>query len=263
MRRVAILALAILAAGCAREDPRKPHQILEEGRAALVAGELATAQSLLELAVARADRAAIDRVSMKSYAVPLFQAYALQGKLPEAERTFDRLNRPQEELFLFVREANNLMALYAQAGRTGEALRVARKLATTLTQAGSNYSTTLHVVAWGNIDRARSAGGETPGAMAAFEEARSQLENLARFREGRHWPLDPGMKTWLARYASHLRATGRAQPASQVEALAARIESGSASAGPEPPCVSVGDPPKLGCLLDVPMRAPAGATPRP
>jgi tetratricopeptide (TPR) repeat protein len=254
MKRLAILALLGLALlSCSREDPRKPHQVLEDGRSALLAGDLARAQSELELAVAKADRAQIDWVRMKSYAVPLFQAYALQGKVDLAVKIFDRANRPGEDFYLFPREGNNLMALYARAGSVEDALRIAEKLAHTLDVAGSNFTPHLRLLVWANIDRALFAGGDAEGAQAAGENARSELNNLARFRDGRHWPLEPGMKAWLARYASYLGLTGRAEEAAEVEGLAAQIESNSPAPEASPRCVAAGDPPLLGCVLDVPV----------
>ncbi|QJR14298.1 hypothetical protein [Usitatibacter palustris] len=262
MRTVALLALLAIAAACTREDPRKPHQVLEAGIAALTAGDLVKAESELELALAKADKAQIHWVQIKMYAAPLFQAYALQGKLEQAAKAFDRANRPGEKFYLYPREANNLMALYVQAGRNDDALRIAEMLATTLKTSTAGDDMTFRLIAWANMDRTLYTAGEHEGAKAAGERALAELKSLEQFRAGQYWPLKPGMKDWLARYSSYLKVTSRPDEAEQVDALTAKIEANSPSPAAAPGCVAVLAPPMLGCILDVPVRALAAPGPR-
>ena len=253
---VAVLAVAAGIAYLRREpaDPRKPHQIRDEGIAALKAGDLAGAQSLLELAIERADKAEIRPIDINAYAVPLFQAYALQDKVTEAIRIHPRVQRPQDKYYFpYPREANNFVTLLVRSGRFAESLDVARKLAHTMRNLGSNFSETMNLAVWSNVDRLLFRAGDKDGARAAFEQAREQLEALSRFRMSRHWPLEPGVRAWLSRYESYLTVTDRPENAAAVAKLVATIEANSPSEAGEPPCLSVGDPPPLGCLLEVPV----------
>jgi tetratricopeptide (TPR) repeat protein len=255
---VAVLAVAAGIAYLRREpaDPRKPHQIRDEGIAALKAGDLAGAQALLELAIERADKAEIGPIEINAYAVPLFQAYALQDKVTEAVRIHPRVQRPQDKYYFpYPREANNFVTLLVRSGRFEEALDVAQKLAHTMRNLGSNFSETMNLAVWSNVDRLLFRAGDKDGARGAFEKAREQLEALSRFRMSRHWPLEPGVRAWLSRYESYLTVTDRPEAAAAVAKLVATIEANSPSEAGEPACLSVRDPPPLGCLLEVPVAA--------
>lgn len=251
---VAVLAVAAGIAYWQRApaDPRKPHQIRDAGIAALKAGDLAGAQSLLERAIERADKAEIGLIEINAYAVPLFQAYALQDKVTEAVRIHARVQRPQDQYYFpYPREANNVMTLLVRSGRFAEALEVAQKLAHTMRNLGSNFSETMGLAVWSNVDRSLFRAGDKAGARGAFERAREHLETLSRFRMSRHWPLEPGVRAWLSRYESYLTLTDRPEDAATVAKLVATIEANSPSQAAEPACLSVLDPPPLGCLLEV------------
>jgi tetratricopeptide (TPR) repeat protein len=254
-----VVALLAAAAGIAYlqrapADPRKPHQIRDEGIAALKAGDLARAHSLLELAIERADKAEIRPIDINAYAVPLFQAYALQDRVVDAVRIHPRVQGPYDQnYFPYPREANNFMTLLVSSGRLPEALDVAHKLALSMRDLGSNYSETMNLAVWSNVDRLLFRAGEQDGARAAFGMAREQLETLSRFRMSRHWPLEPGVRGWLSRYESYLTMTDRPEDAAAVAKLVATIEANSPSEAGAPACLSVSDPPPLGCLLEVPV----------
>jgi tetratricopeptide (TPR) repeat protein len=263
MKRAGVVAIVVVvlavAGGIAylrREpaDPRKPHQIRDEGIAALKVGDLARAQSLLELAIERADKAQIGPIDINGYAVPLFQAYALQDKVTEAVRIHPRVQGPYDKnYFPYPREANNFVTLLVSSGRFEESLDVAQKLAHTMRDLGSNFSETMNLAVWSNLDRLLFRAGDKDGARAAFEQAREQLQTLSRFRMSRYWPLEPGMRAWLSRYESYLTVTDRPEDAAVVAKLVATIEANSPSEAGEPACLNVRDPPPLGCLLEVPV----------
>lgn len=263
MRRAGLIAVVVavlaVAAGIAylRREPadlRKPHQIRDEGIAALKAGDLPRAQSLLELAIERADKAEIGGIEINTYAVPLFQAYALQDKVTEAIGIHPRVQRPQDRYYYpYPREANNFVTLLVRSGRFEESLDAAQKLAHTMRNLGSNFSETMNLAVWSNVDRLLFRAGDRDGARAAFEQAREQLQALSRFRMSRHWPLEPGLRAWLSRYESYLTMTDRPEDAAAVAGLVATIEANSPSEAGEPACLSVRDQPPLGCLLEVPV----------
>jgi tetratricopeptide (TPR) repeat protein len=250
MRRV-VLAIAIVLLAACGGDTRKPHQVLAEGRTALMAGDFARAQVLLELALVKADKAQMHWVEIKAYAAPLFQAYALQGKLEPAEKAFERVNRPPEELYIDPRAAYNLMALYARAGRLEDARRIADKLAFSLDRTSSNYTAAARFVYRGGIDRVLASAGNAEAAVAQRAKALMELQDLTKMHDSRYWPLEPGMKKWLAGYVSYLRGAGHAEDALQVTALVEKIEANSPSTGSEAPCIAVTEPPMLGCLVEL------------
>lgn len=253
--RMALLVLALAAGACAR-DPwadLKPHQMLEKAEQLFQQGD-PNAEKALRTAFDKAIRADIGFVSMRNYALPLFQFYALRGDLKSAEPLFERVNRPPEEVYVHLHAANNLVILYARAGRIDDARRVMakamRSIAMTSPVSGSD-GRSVRMVILANFDRISSAANDTDTSASCFEMAIALLEDLSRFQMSQHWPLEPGVKPFLERYAGFLRVGGRNADAQRLEELLTKIESNARSGDTPVECITQERHTPVWCLLEV------------
>lgn len=246
--RLALLAALALAAACAR-DPwadLKPHQLLAQARQMQRAGD-AQAGRALQAAWDKALRADFQGVVLREYALPLFQHHALRGDLAAAEPLFERIHRPMEEVYVYLHAANNLAVLYARAGRREDAQRVIAKALHTIAVTSPDADggrEAARLVALANFDRIARAAGDGATSEEAHARLATLLEDLARFRMSRFWPLEPGVKAMLGRYAGFLRLDGRTAEAGRIDALVSRIEGQARSNDTPVACIAQipGDP---------------------
>lgn len=245
------VVLVVLVAACAPD--LKPHQLLAKGEAMLHAGDTVNAEKTLRSALDKAIRAEIDWVRLKTYALPLFQLYALGGNLKAAEPLFDRVERPQDELYLFPHAAHNLAVLYARTGRTDDARRVMAKTIDSIHKTSSlSNGDRRHgrVAILANFDRLATAAGDTAMAAQSFAGAVNLLTDLSRFQMSQYWPLAPGLKAFLGRYVAFLKAQGRSADADQIDAVVRTMEGHARSSDAPVRCIVYVDPAPAGCLLE-------------
>lgn len=257
MRAAAPLVLvAVLAcAGACTRDPwadLKPHQQLAKAQQMLRQGD-PQAGKALQGAYDKALRADFNFVTLREYALPLFQYHALRGDLAGAEPLFERINRPPEEIYVYMHAANNLAILYARAGRRDDALRVIAKamhtVALTSPEADGDRPS-LRVAMLANFDRIAFAAGQADLSGAAHSALATLLEDLARFQRGRYWPLEPGVKQYLGRYTGFLRLNGRTAEAERIDALVTTIEGHARSDDVPATCVAQDKHDPVLCVME-------------
>jgi hypothetical protein len=251
VRVLAIVALAALAAtGCTR-DPLaklKPREALEGGVALWQAGKLPEAERHLVAALEKGRRAELGSVDMRTYHDRVFQFYAVQGRLPDAERVFKGTQAMETGFYVNVRAANNMAVLYARAGRMAEAKGVIDVAYYTLRQTSvSNDRRPLSVVVLANLVRMSHAAGDD-WTRHYQRELVELVKDIGRFQQSAFQPLAPGLKAVTDRQSEYLRSIGWEAEATALDATVAEIEARTPST-PGAPCVAYNDPAPLGCVL--------------
>lgn len=251
MRALAVaLAAAVTLAGCTR-DPLvklKPREALEGGVAFWQAGNLPEAERYLVAALEKARRAELGPVEMRTYHDRLFQLYAMQARLADAERTFKGTQAMETGFWVNVRAANNMAVLYARAGRMAEAKDVIAVADYTLRQSSvSNDRRPLNVVVLANAVRISHAAGDD-WARHYQREMIETVKDIGRFQQGAFQPLPGGLKDVADQQSAYLRGIGWEAEAAALDATVAEIEARTPSS-PDRACVAYNDPAPLGCVL--------------
>lgn len=255
MSLIVRLFIIVLAVTACERDPwaeLKPHQMLEKAEQLFLQND-PNAEKALRTAYDKAIRAEIDFVRMRNYALPLFQFYALRGNLSSAEPLFDRINRPQEDIYVYPHAANNLAILYARAGRIDDARRVMAKMVHTfeMTSPITNVDRrSARMAMLANIDRMASAAGDAELVARSAKGMLAQLQDLSRFQQSRYWPLEPGVKPFLERYENFLRQQGRSIEAEKVVSIVELIERNAPSDHEPTGCITQGDSRPAWCILE-------------
>lgn len=251
MRVLAIIALAALAvAGCARDplETLKPREALEGGVALWQAGKLPEAERYFVAALEKGKRAELGSVEMRTYHDRVFQFYAVQGRLADAERTFKGTQALETGFWVNVRAANNMAVLYARAGRMAEAKDVIAVAQYTLRQTSvGNDRRPLGAVVLANAVRMTHAAGDD-WARHYQKEMVEVVRDIGRFQQSAFQPLAPGLKEVTDRQSVYLRSIGWEAEAAALDATIAEIEARTPST-PGAPCVAYNDPAPLGCVL--------------
>lgn len=251
MRVLAIVALAALAvAGCARDplEKLKPREALEGGVALWQEGKLPEAERYFVAALEKGRRAELGQVEMRTYHDRVFQFYAVQGRLADAERVFKGTQAMETGFWVNVRAANNMAVLYARAGRMAEAKDVIAVAHYTLRQTSvGNDRRPLGAVVLANAVRMAHAAGDD-WARPYQKEMNEVVEDIGRFQQSAFQPLAPGLKEVTDRQSEYLRGIGWAVEAAALDATVAEIEARTPST-PGAPCVAYNDPAPLGCVL--------------
>lgn len=251
MRALAIVALAALAAaGCTRDplEPLKPRQALEGGVALWQEGKLPEAERYFVAALEKGRRAELGPVEMRTYHDRVFQFYAMQGRLADAERVFKGTQAMETGFWVNVRAANNMAVLYARAGRVAEAKDVIAVAHYTLRQTSvGNDRRPLTAVVLANAVRMSHVAGDD-WARHYQREMVDLVKDIGRFQQGAFQPLPPGLTAVTARQSEYLRGVGWDAEAAALDAAVAEIEARTPSSS-EPACVAYNDPAPLGCVL--------------
>jgi hypothetical protein len=251
VRTAAILVLAALAAaGCSRDplEAMKPRQTLEAAVALWQAGKLPEAERYFSAALEKGRRAELDQVEMRTYHDRVFQFYAMQGRLADAERVFKGTQAMETGFYVNVRAANNLAVLYARAGRIAEAKGVIDGSYYTLRQTSVwNDRRPLSVIVLANAVRASHAAGDD-WARHYQREMTELVKDIGRFQQRAFQPLPAGLKEVTDRQSAYLRSIGWEADAAALDATVGEIEARTPST-PGAPCVAYNDPAPLGCVL--------------
>jgi hypothetical protein len=248
---LAIVALAALAVtGCTRDplEKLKPREALEGGVALWQAGKLPEAERHLVVALEKGRRAELGSVEMRTYHDRVFQFYAVQGRLPDAERVFKGTQALETGFWVNVRAANNMAVLYARAGRMAEAKDVIAAVHYTLRQTSvGNDRRALGAVVLANAVRMSHAAGDD-WARHYQKEMIELVKDIGRFQQSAFQPLPPGLKAVTDRQSEYLHGIGWTVEAAALDATVAEIEARTPST-PGAPCVAYNDPAPLGCVL--------------
>ena len=251
MRRLVIaLCAAIVVAGCARDplEKLKPCEALEGGVALWQAGNLPEAERYFVAALEKGRRAELGSVEMRTYHDRVFQFYAMQGRLADAERTFKGTQAMETGFYVNVRAANNMAVLYARAGRMAEAKGVIDVAYYTLRQTSVwNDRRPLSVVVLANLVRMSHAAGDD-WTRHYQRELVELVKDVGRFQQSAFQPLPPGLKAVTDRQSEYLHGIGWAAEAAELDATVAEIETRTPST-PGAPCVAYNDSAPLGCVL--------------
>jgi hypothetical protein len=251
VRRLAVaLCVVLAAAGCARDplEKLKPREALEGGVALWQAGKLPEAERYFVAALEKGKRAELGSVEMRTYHDRVFQFYAMQGRLPDAERVFKGTQAMETGFYVNVRAANNMAVLYARAGRMAEAKGVIDVAYYTLRQTSVwNDRRPMSVVILANLVRMSHAAGDD-WARHYQKEMIEVVKDIGRFQQSAFQPLPPGLKAVTDRQSVYLRSIGWEAEAAALDATVAEIEARTPST-PGAPCVAYNDPAPLGCVL--------------
>lgn len=251
MRRLVLALCAVIAvAGCARDplEKLKPREALEGGVALWQAGNLPEAERYFVAALEKGRRAELGSVEMRTYHDRVFQFYAMQGRLADAERMFKGTQAMETGFWVNVRAANNMAVLYARAGRMAEAKDVIAVAHYTLRQTSvGNDRRPLGAVVLANAVRMSHAAGDD-WARHYQNEMIELVRDIGRFQQGAFQPLPPGLKAVTDRQSEYLHGIGWAAEAAALDSTVAGIEARTPSP-PEQACVAYNDPAPLGCVL--------------
>jgi hypothetical protein len=253
-----LVAAIVLSGGC-RRDPYarlRPHEALRAADELYAAGRLDEAARVYALAFTKAEAAELDRPALRIYAERLVQIAAARDRLEETEAAFERMRAlGPPDVLIFPGGAHNLGVLHARRGNWREAerrLQEAARSLQTISMSDVDNGPALFVV-WTALDRVRWAQGREGEAAAAFLESIRQLQRLGSFHGGHYWPLPPGMRASVVRYAAFLRRAHRDAAAAQLEETALAIDSQATAAGytyQAAACVAYLRPAPMGCLLE-------------
>lgn len=251
MRRLGVALCVLLAvAGCARDplEKLKPREALEGGVALWQAGNLPEAERYLVAALEKGRRAELGPVEMRTYHDRIFQFYAVQGRLADAERTFKGTQAMETGFWVNVRAANNMAVLYARAGRMAEAKDVIAVAHYTLRQTSvGNDRRPLGALVLANAVRMAHAAGDD-WARHYQKEMIDLVKDIGRFQQSAFQPLPPGLKAVTDRQSAYLRGIGWEAEAAALDGTVGEIEARTPSL-PEQACVAYNDPAPLGCVL--------------
>ena len=250
MRALAVALIAVLAAGCSRDplEKLKPREALEGGVALWQAGNLPEAERYFGAALEKGKRAELGSVEMRTYHDRVFQFYAMQGRLPDAERVFKGTQAMETGFYINVKAANNMAVLYARAGRMADAKGVIDGAYYTLRQTSvSNDRRPLSVVVLANAVRMSHAAGDD-WARHFQREMIELVKDIGRFQQSAFQPLPPGLKEVTDRQSAYLRGIGWEAEAAALDATVAEIEARTPSSR-DRACVAYNDPAPLGCVL--------------
>lgn len=252
-----LVAALLLASACSRDkDPYrdwKAPQMLDEGERLLRAGDLTGADSVFRQGLERAQKAGYSADKTRAFLVRMLYVAAAKGDVAEMEKLFARTGGDANPRAMDVRLTLHLLLLLHNAGKTGEAKKLAEKLAQRLAaHPPDNFEErAFYAVAWIVIDRLRSANVELGKAKEASQALVETLKDMAQVASSSE-PIRPGLRRWITRYVDHLFDTERRLVAQEVADLVERIDQMAPPSEEQQPCLPL-DPifPALGCLAEL------------
>lgn len=249
-RTVAMVVSVLAVVGCSRDplEAMKPRETLEAGVALWREGKLPEAERYLAAALQKGRRAELDPVTMRHYSDRVFQFYAMQGRVADAERLFRGTQASEAAFYINVKAANNMAVLYARAGRMAEAKGAIEGAYYTLRQTSMPLDPRpMSAVVLANLVRMSRAVGDD-WARHYQQELVDVVKDIGRFQQGAFQPIAAGLKEVTDRQSVYLRSIGWEAEATALDATVAEIEGRQPSTSGTS-CVTYGDPAPLGCVL--------------